>query len=76
MDDHRDDALGALAPMIADPIMNKRRTAQETNLSTATIDRLRISGDFPAPIKLSARRVGWRRSTIMAWLQTREMRRR
>lgn len=29
-------------------------------------------GDFPAPLQLSARAVGWRRSDVEAWLASRE----
>lgn len=29
-------------------------------------------GDFPAPVKLGARAVGWRRADVEAWLESRE----
>lgn len=29
-------------------------------------------GEFPAPVKLGARAVGWRRSDVEAWLASRE----
>ena len=29
-------------------------------------------GQFPAPVKLGARAVGWRRSDVEAWLASRE----
>lgn len=29
-------------------------------------------GEFPSPIKLGARAVGWRRSDVEAWLASRE----
>jgi prophage regulatory protein len=29
-------------------------------------------GKFPAPVKLGARAVGWRRSEVHAWLESRE----
>lgn len=29
-------------------------------------------GDFPAPVKLGVRAVGWRRSDVEAWLAGRE----
>ena len=35
-----------------------------TSLSKATIYRSIKSGTFPAPVKISARRVGWRSSDI------------
>lgn len=28
-------------------------------------------GDFPAPVKLGARAVGWRRADVDAWLESR-----
>ncbi len=28
--------------------------------------------DFPPPVKLGARAVGWRRSDVLAWLEARE----
>jgi prophage regulatory protein len=30
------------------------------------------SGDFPAPIRLGVRAVGWRRADVEAWLASRE----
>ncbi|MBY6203178.1 AlpA family phage regulatory protein [Maritalea mobilis] len=30
--------------------------------------------EFPAPVKLGSRAVGWRRSDIEAWLESREAR--
>ena len=30
-------------------------------------------GDFPAPVKLGARAVGWRRADVQAWLEAREV---
>jgi len=29
-------------------------------------------GDFPAPVKLGARAIGWRRADVEAWLDSRE----
>jgi len=29
-------------------------------------------GDFPAPVKLGTRAVGWRRADVEAWLASRE----
>lgn len=41
-------------------------------LSGCTIWRLRRVGQFPAPIKLSIGRIGWRRSDLEAWLTERQ----
>ena len=43
-----------------------------TQLSRATIYRLLGSGEFPRPIKLSERAVGWRRDEVETWIATRE----
>jgi prophage regulatory protein len=43
-----------------------------TGLSTVTIWRLRRRGLFPNPIQLSPGAVGWKRSTIEAWLGERQ----
>lgn len=40
-------------------------------LSLATIDRLRVRGDFPAPRKLGEQAIGFLRSDIDAWLASR-----
>ena len=40
-------------------------------ISLATIDRLRVNGDFPAPRIIGAAAVGFLRSEIDAWLDAR-----
>ena len=40
-----------------------------TGLSKATIYRLRQHGQFPQPIQLSPRCVGWRAKEVDAWLE-------
>jgi len=57
----------------ADPILNKKQTSAIVGLSPSTIDRS-IPHAFPPPVQLSARRVGWRLSTIQAWLEARPAR--
>lgn len=47
---------------------------QRTTLSRTTIKRLRRSGDFPQPIKLSANRLGWYETDITDWLASRRSR--
>jgi prophage regulatory protein len=41
------------------------------DLSLATIWRMRQRGEFPAPIRLGPRRVGYLRSEIDTWLANR-----
>ena len=40
-------------------------------LSRSTIYEMIGRGEFPAPVRLGARAVGWRRSDIEAWLASR-----
>ena len=42
-----------------------------TGLSRTTLWRAVKRGDFPAPIRLSARAVGWRRTDVERWLESR-----
>lgn len=48
----------------------RRSTVQErTALSRSTIYELMSRGEFPAPVQLGPRAVGWRESEIEAWLK-------
>jgi predicted DNA-binding transcriptional regulator AlpA len=42
-------------------------------LSSTTCWRLRRRGLFPEPLKLSVKRVGWRRADLEAWLSNRQV---
>ena len=53
-------------------ILRCRSLVQLTELSKASIYRLVRAGEFPAPIKLGARAVGWRRDEIEDWIAGRE----
>jgi predicted DNA-binding transcriptional regulator AlpA len=53
-------------------ILTERQVARWLGLGEATVYRLRHEGTGPAFIRLSARRVGYRRSAIEAWLKARE----
>ncbi len=44
---------------------------EKTGLSEPTIWRLRQRGDFPTPIRLTARLIGYRAEEIEAWLAAR-----
>ncbi|MFY3170833.1 helix-turn-helix transcriptional regulator [Achromobacter xylosoxidans] len=41
------------------------------NLSKTTIYELMQRKDFPSPVKLTARSVGWRAREVTAWLESR-----
>lgn len=49
-------------------ILRRKHVESATGLARSTIyDRIK-GGTFPAPVKLGARSVGWRRRDIDAWL--------
>ena len=43
-----------------------------TSLSKASVYRLLHAGDFPQPVRLGQRAVGWRAEEIDEWLASRE----
>ncbi len=51
-----------------------RRTEVEnlTGLSRSTIYDIMKRGEFPRPVKLAAKAVGWPESKITEWLESRE----
>ena len=51
-----------------DPILRLPQVLEMTGISESTIRRLESCGDFPPRLKLSARLIGWQKSTIEAWL--------
>lgn len=55
-----------------DPVRRPREAAAYTGLSESRLAKLRMSGDGPRFIKLSATRVGYRQSALEAWLRERE----
>ena len=69
------DGLGACrrltirAPPAADAMLKMRDVVRITGLSKSTIKRWvnDAAGDFPKPVKLSPRRIGWPADQIYAW---------
>lgn len=49
-------------------VISKAQVCAKTGLSRATIDRMVARGDFPRPMQLSPRRVGWLEKVIDDWL--------
>ena len=43
-----------------------------TGLSTFTIYEMMARGDFPRPVRLGKRAVGWRELVVTEWLESRE----
>ena len=53
------------------PLLSLEATRASTTLSKSSIYDLIGSGDFPAPVKISARRVAWKSEEVQAWLDSR-----
>ena len=52
----------------ADRILREKEVCERTGLSRATRWRKIKAGEFPQPIQLSTRSIGWRESDVNAWL--------
>jgi prophage regulatory protein len=51
-------------------IVRRNEVVRMTGLSSTTLWRLEGSGQFPARILLTEKRVGWRRTEVEAWLNS------
>jgi predicted DNA-binding transcriptional regulator AlpA len=49
----------------SDPLLTRDQVAAELGVSVGTVDRYRLNGTIPAPLKLAGR-PRWRRSAIEA----------
>lgn len=54
-------------------ILRRHQVEALTGLSRSAIYALMARGQFPKPVKLTAKAVGWRSDVIEAWLQAREV---
>lgn len=52
-------------------VLRKRQLCELLGISPATLDRLRVRGDFPRPIILSVQSIAWTIESIDTWLSTR-----
>ena len=52
-------------------IIKRAQVQSATGLSRSTLYRLAASGQFPRPIQLGPRAVGWRSDEIAAWIEQR-----
>lgn len=53
-------------------IASPPETCREVGLSRTTLWRMVKAGTFPKPVKLSPRRIGWRRADLHAWVESRQ----
>lgn len=53
-------------------ILRIREVSRMVGVGRATIYRLLARGDFPRPLQLGARSIGWREDEIQEWIEGRE----
>lgn len=54
-------------------IVRRPEVERLTGLSRSTIYRLMAAGEFPKPVKLTGKAVGWQLSAIAEWLAQRPL---
>lgn len=55
-----------------DPLLRRSEVEQLVGLRRSALYKLMAAGEFPRPVKLSARAVAWRQSEVAAWIEARE----
>ena len=55
-----------------DPLLRRSEVEQLVGLRRSALYKLMAAGEFPRPVKLSARAVAWRQSEVAAWIAARE----
>ncbi len=55
----------------ADPILRVPVVCQTIGLSRSKLYSMLSTGDFPQPIRIGGNSVGWRRSVVEGWLDSR-----
>lgn len=57
-----------------DILIRRPEVETRTGLSRSTLYAWMARGEFPQPVRLGTRLVAWRESDIVAWLESRELR--
>ncbi len=52
-------------------ILRRPEVEARTGLSRSTIYAMRAEGEFPTPVALGKRAVGWHEGDVAAWLESR-----
>ena len=56
-------------------VLSIKQAAKFCNFSVSTLKRLEKIGDFPYPIKLSQRRIAYKKNELEIWISNREIKR-
>ena len=52
-------------------LLRREQVQALTGLARATLYKLIRAGEFPAPVRLTAKSVAWPSSSVLAWIDTR-----
>ncbi|WP_090141126.1 AlpA family phage regulatory protein [Limnohabitans sp. DM1] len=52
-------------------LLGRSKVQERTTLSRSSLYAMIARGDFPAPVKISGRRVAWPEATVNEWIQSR-----
>lgn len=59
---------------MTDKILRRPEVESVIGLGRSTIYAMMAEGEFPKPVKIGKRAVGWRESDLAAWLESRQPR--
>ena len=59
-------------PLTDDRVPTTAQLLERLPISRVQLWRMAREGRFPAPVRLTSARIGWRWSAILAWLRERE----
>jgi prophage regulatory protein len=60
-----------LKTQLTNALLNRQSVQTRTTLSRSSLYAMIAKGEFPAPIKISGRRVAWPETTVNDWIQSR-----
>ena len=66
----RTDVVASPLGTPANDLLRMRAVVQRTGLGRSTIYRLMASKQFPLPVRLGSRAVGWRRADLDRWTES------
>jgi prophage regulatory protein len=58
-------------PITSRALLRRQQVEALTGLARSTIYKLIQTGDFPAPVRLTAKSVAWPSEAVAAWIDTR-----
>ena len=64
-----------MVPDFIDPLLNEKQLAAWLGVSLPNLQRRRSDGSGPPFVQLSQRRIGYRKSAVERWLETRTINR-